>query len=103
MLIFLLIGGVWADRLPRQRVMIVTDVVRFGLHALLAVLIISGELRIWQLVVIEMLFGTAEAFFRPAASGLVPQTVPAEALQGGGQRRAVAGGEHDSDCRPRCH
>ena len=78
---FLLIGGVWADRLPRQRVMIVTDVVRFGLHALLAVLIISGELRIWQLVVIEMLFGTAEAFFRPAASGLVPQTVPEAEIQ----------------------
>ncbi len=78
---FLLIGGVWADRLPRQRVMIVTDVVRFGLHALLAVLIISGELRIWQLVVIEMLFGTAEAFFRPAASALVPQTVPEAEIQ----------------------
>jgi MFS family permease len=78
---FLLIGGVWADRLPRQRVMIVTDVVRFGLHALLAVLIISGELRIWQLVVIEMLFGAAEAFFRPAATGLLPQTVPEAEIQ----------------------
>src|SRR6476619_2259594 len=52
-------------------------------HALplLAVLFISGELRIWQLVVIEMLFGTAEAFFRPAASGLVPQTVPEAEIQ----------------------
>src|SRR5271165_6455192 len=61
----LLIGGVWADRLPRHRVMIVTDLVRFALHALLATLIFSGNARIWQLVVIEALFGTAEAFFRP--------------------------------------
>jgi MFS family permease len=78
---FLLIGGVWADRLPRHRVMIATDLARFALHALLAVLIISGEVRIWQVVVIEMLFGTAEAFFRPAATGLLPQTVPEAEIQ----------------------
>jgi MFS family permease len=78
---FLLIGGVWADRLPRQRVMIATDLVRFALHALLAVLIFSGRVAIWQLVVIEMLFRSAEAFFRPAANGLLPQTVPEEEIQ----------------------
>jgi predicted MFS family arabinose efflux permease len=78
---FLLIGGVWADRLPRHRVMIVTDLVRFALHALLAALIFSGSVRIWQLVAIEALFGTAEAFFRPAANGLLPQTVPEEEIQ----------------------
>jgi hypothetical protein len=78
---FLLLGGVWADRLPRHRVMIVTDLVRFTLHALLAVLIFSGTVRIWQLIVIEALFGTAEAFFRPAANGLLPQTVPEAEIQ----------------------
>jgi MFS family permease len=78
---FLLIGGVWADRLPRHRVMIATDVVRFTLHALLAVLIFSGAVRIWQVVVIEVLFGAAEAFFRPAAAGLLPQTVPETDIQ----------------------
>ena len=78
---FMLIGGVWADRLPRHRVMVVTDLARFALHALLAALIFAGELRIWQLVVIEVLFGTAEAFFRPAATGLLPQTVPEAEIQ----------------------
>lgn len=78
---FLLIGGVWADRLPRHRVMVVTDLVRFALHALLAVLIFSGAVKIWELIVIEALFGTAEAFFRPAANGLLPQTVPEEEIQ----------------------
>ena len=28
--VFLLIGGVWADRLPRQRVMLAADFLRFG-------------------------------------------------------------------------
>ncbi len=78
---FLLIGGVWADRLPRHRVMIATDLVRFGLHALLATLIFTGAVEIWHIVIIEALFGTAEAFFRPAYTGLVPQTVPEELIQ----------------------
>ncbi|HEY2217450.1 MAG TPA: MFS transporter, partial [Solirubrobacteraceae bacterium] len=78
---FLLLGGVWADRLPRHRVMVVTDLVRFSLHALLAVLIFTKVVEIWQLIVIEALFGTAEAFFRPAANGLLPQTVPEAEIQ----------------------
>ena len=78
---FLLIGGVWADRLPRHRVMVATDLVRFSLHALLAALIFAGVVRIWELIAIEALFGTAEAFFRPAANGLLPQTVPEQEIQ----------------------
>jgi MFS family permease len=85
---FLLIGGVWADRLPRHRVMIATDLVRFALHALLAVLIFVGSVRIWQLVAIEVVFGAAEAFFRPAAEGLLPQTVLEPDIQ---QATAVTG------------
>ena len=81
LVVFLLLGGVWADRLPRHRVMVVTDLARFALHGLLAVLIFTGDVRIWQLIAIEALFGTAEAFFRPAASGLLPQTVPEEQIQ----------------------
>src|ERR671916_2112188 len=78
---FLLVGGFFADRLPRHLVVVVTDLVRFALHALLAVLIVTGEVRIWHLVVIGVLFGSAEAFYRPAATGLLPQTVPEEEIQ----------------------
>ncbi len=74
----LLVGGVWADRLARQRVMIATDLIRATLHALLAVLILSGGATIWELVVIEACYGAAQAFFQPAYTGLVPQTVPEE-------------------------
>jgi len=78
---FLLLGGVWADRLPRHRIMVSTDLVRAALHTLLAILIFSDALEIWQLVAIEVCFGAAEAFFRPAYSGLVPQTVPEHLIQ----------------------
>ena len=85
---FVLLGGVWADRLPRHRVMLATDLVRGALHALLAALIFTGSIEIWQIVVIEALFGTAEAFFRPAYTGLVPQTVPETRLQDANAVRA---------------
>jgi MFS family permease len=77
----LLFGGVWADRLPRHRIMIVTDVTRAALHAAVAILIFTGAVEIWQLIVIEALFGAAQAFFQPAYSGLLPQTVPEELIQ----------------------
>ncbi len=72
----LLFGGVWADRLPRHRIMIATDLARAALHAVLAALILTGSARIWQLCAIEAAFGAAQAFFQPAYSGLLPQTVP---------------------------
>jgi MFS family permease len=78
---FLLIGGVWADRLPRHKVMVATDLIRAGLHGLLAVLIFTGHVEIWHIALIEAAFGTAEAFFRPAYTGLIPQTVPEEEIQ----------------------
>ncbi len=85
---FLLVGGVWADRLARERVMITTDLACFVLHALLALLIFTGTVRIWHVVLIEMFFGAAEAFFRPAANGLLPQTVPEADVQ---QATAITG------------
>lgn len=87
---FLLIGGVWADRLPAHRVMVATDVIRFALHAALAALILTGEVRIWQLVVIEGLFGAAEAFYQPASSRLLPETVPEEQIQEGNALRTLS-------------
>lgn len=81
MLAFLLIGGVWADRLPRARVMLTADVARAALHGLLAILIFTDTVEIWHLVVIEACFGTSAAFAIPAYFGLVPRTVPDEELQ----------------------
>jgi MFS family permease len=77
----LLFGGVWADRLPRQKIMIAADLTRAALHAILAALILGGAVPIWALVAIEACFGAAQAFFQPAYTGLVPQTVPEPLIQ----------------------
>ena len=78
---FILLGGVIADRLPRVKVMVSSDLLRFTMHALLAALIFAGTVEIWHIVVIEAVYGAGEAFFKPAQSGLLPQTVPEEEIQ----------------------
>lgn len=79
--LLLLFGGVWADRLPRHRVMIASDLVRAAIHALLAALILAGSAQIWEIATIEAIFGVAWAFFQPAETGLMPQTVPEGEIQ----------------------
>ncbi len=81
LVLFVLLGGVWADRLPRQRVMLASDLVRFATQGASAVLILDGSARIWQLAALQALYGMADGFFTPAANGLVPQVVAAEELQ----------------------
>ena len=68
----ILFGGVWADRLARQRIMIAADLARAGLHASLAALIFTGGASVVEMVVIEALFGAARAFFKPAYTGPAP-------------------------------
>jgi len=81
LVLFLLLGGVVADRLPRRAVMIGSDAVRGVLHAIIAVLIALDAAQVWHLVVAGLLFGIAAAFFRPAYTGLIPQCVPEELIQ----------------------
>jgi MFS family permease len=81
LVLFLLLGGVLADRLPRRTVMIASDLFRFVLHSVLAVLIVTDVVEVGHMIVIGALYGTAQAFFQPAYSGLVPQCVPEEDIQ----------------------
>ena len=79
--LFLVAGGVWADRLPRQLVMMAADVLRAFVQALIAIAFFTGSAQIWQLATASALFGTASAFFNPASTGLVPRIVSGERLQ----------------------
>ena len=76
-----LLGGVWGDRIPRQLVMLASDAVRCTAQALSAVLLLSGESHVWQIAALQAVYGAAQAFFGPASTALVPETVPAEDLQ----------------------
>jgi MFS family permease len=76
----LLIGGAVSDRYDRRRVMLAADTVRGLVLAGLAALALTGDLRLWQLMVVAVIYGAATAFFDPAADALVPELLPADAL-----------------------
>jgi len=78
---FILAGGVWADRLPRQLVMLTADGIRGVVETALAVLLITGHATLWQLAAGFVVHSAAASFFGPASDGLVPQLVPREELQ----------------------
>ncbi|GAA3743554.1 MFS transporter [Plantactinospora mayteni] len=79
--VFLLFGGVLADRLPRQAVMVVSCTLAALTQGAVAALVLTGTATIPALVALAALNGVVAAFAWPAAAALVPQTVPAELLQ----------------------
>ena len=81
MIAFLLLGGVWADRLSRKKILISTDLVRFISQSATAVLLITGHADVVTLSALQAVAGAGQGFFRPASSGIVPSTVPNKYLQ----------------------
>ncbi|ATL87022.1 MFS transporter [Streptomyces malaysiensis] len=75
LVVFLLIGGALADRLPRHRVMVAANSLNCVSQAAFAVLVLSGEARLWQMAVLSALGGTGQAFFSPAAEGMLLSSV----------------------------
>lgn len=79
--IFMLVGGALTDRFSPRTVMLVSNMSRFGLVSLLAILVFSGSIELWMLYVLALAFGLADAFFYPAQSAIIPQLVGENRLQ----------------------
>lgn len=78
LVLFLLIGGTVADRLPRHRVMVAANALNCLSQAAFAVLVLSGEAELWQMMLLTALGGTGQAFFSPAAEGMLLSSVEGE-------------------------
>ncbi|MGP2440059.1 MFS transporter [Streptomyces sp. JW3] len=78
LVLFLLIGGALADRLPRHRVMVAANTLNCVSQAAFAVLVLAGEPRLWQMMLLAGLGGTGQAFFSPAAEGMLMSSVDGE-------------------------
>lgn len=73
-----LVAGVYVDRLNRQRIMIVSDVVRGTM--VLGFILVSTRETLWLLYVIAFAQSTIGTFFGPARSAMIPNIVAKEQL-----------------------
>jgi MFS family permease len=80
-IVFILIGGVLGDRLPRNLVMVGANLLSAAAQGASAGLLLAGVARPWHLAVLAAARGTATALFFPAAQAVVPEIVEAELLQ----------------------
>ncbi|WP_394621231.1 MFS transporter [Lentzea sp. JNUCC 0626] len=74
--VFLLWGGVVADRLPRHIVLVGSCAVSFASQALIAGLVLTGSVSVPWFIVLSAVNGMSSAFSMPASASLVSQTVP---------------------------
>jgi len=88
LVLFVVLGGVYADRLPRKLVMMGSDAFR-GV-AVLALALTPGEVPVVALAALTFLVGGGEAFFRPAYGALLPSTLPEERLGAGNALTSIS-------------
>lgn len=81
MVVFLLAGGVIADRFGRTQVIQAGNVAAGLTQLAVAALVLSGSAEIWHLVLLTAVGGTAAAISIPALGGVVPALVPRDQLQ----------------------
>jgi DHA3 family tetracycline resistance protein-like MFS transporter len=80
MVLFLLIGGVAVDRLPRIPVLFLSDALRGGIVCMVAIAAYANRLQIWQVYLASLIFGFLDAFFQPAFTAVIPEITPADKL-----------------------
>jgi predicted MFS family arabinose efflux permease len=79
--VFILVGGVLGDRLPRTLVMVGANLLSAAAQGVAAGLLLAGVAQVWQLALLQAVRGTATALFFPAAQAVVPEIVETELLQ----------------------
>jgi DHA3 family tetracycline resistance protein-like MFS transporter len=75
-----ILGGVVVDRIPRRLAILVADLVQGVAVGVIALLVVAQVITLWQLVVMAVVFGTADAFTGPASLALVPELLPVEVI-----------------------
>jgi predicted MFS family arabinose efflux permease len=81
MVAFTLVGGVIADRLPRHRVIAVSETANALAYAGLAASLFTGWTPLPLLMALSAVTGISVALIHPALTGIIPDVVPPERLQ----------------------
>jgi hypothetical protein len=89
--LFLLVGGVIADRMSRRIIMLSSDLLRTVAQTGLGVWILLERPPLIAFMALAAVMGTGSAFFNPAMTGLVPQVISKSNLQQGNALNNVSG------------
>jgi MFS family permease len=84
-----LAAGVWADRFDRRTIIIGSDAVRLVCQIVAGALLVGGVAEPWHLAAIAFVYGSADSFFMPAITGLMPQVVDRHHLQQANSLRSL--------------
>lgn len=79
-LLLVLVGGVFADRYDRRKLMVAADLVRAAALGGIALLSAAGVLEVWHIAALVVFVGAGDAFFNPASTAFLPDLVPDEDL-----------------------
>jgi MFS family permease len=79
-LLFSLIGGVAADRLPKRSLLLATQSASAVLALALGLLVFAGQIRLWEVLAIALALGTANALDMPARQSFIIEMVDREDL-----------------------
>jgi len=79
--LLLLLGGVFADRLPRRTILVGCDLIKGSAQATTALLLFAGAANVWNVALVQAAFGMAGAFSRPATTGIVRELARDDLLQ----------------------
>jgi len=74
-ILFSLIGGVFADRYDRRRTLLVSQCIQMGTSGMLALLMYLHTIQIWQILALSFVTGCAQSFGGPAYQSLIPSLV----------------------------
>ncbi len=77
---FSLVGGVFADRMDRRKLLMISQLIQMSSAITLAILIATHSVKIWHILLSSFVVGTAQSFGGPAYSALVPSLVEKEDL-----------------------
>ena len=80
MIFLVMLGGSFADRGDKRKILIWTQIVQIALALILGGLIYAGKIQIWHVIAVAGLLGIAFAFEHPALSALVPELVRQEEI-----------------------
>jgi MFS family permease len=90
LVIFLLAGGVIADRMSRRTLMLRADTLRTLAECTLGIWVLLGRPPLWGFMGLAALMGIGQAFFSPALTGIVPQMLGDESLQQGNALNGIS-------------